>query len=206
MVAERVDDPALPHAVGLVGDWEHHAGEGHQHLAGTKGLRPRPTLPGVIRAAEPRDVPTILALIRDLATYERAPDQVEATEDQLREALFGPDPRVHAHVAEDSGQVVGFALWFLNFSTWQGRHGIYLEDLYVRPELRGRGHGKALLQTLAGLCVERGYGRLQWWVLDWNEPSIDFYRSLGAVPMDEWTVWRVDGEALHQLGTRAGQP
>jgi GNAT superfamily N-acetyltransferase len=112
---------------------------------------------------------------------------------------------VFAHVAEHEGAVVGFALWFLNYSTWLGRHGIYLEDLYVRPDMRGQGLGRQLLAELAALCVQRGYGRLEWWVLDWNEPSIGFYRSLGAVAMDEWTVQRLTGQALAGLAGQAGR-
>ncbi|HWL37333.1 MAG TPA: GNAT family N-acetyltransferase [Frankiaceae bacterium] len=145
----------------------------------------------MIRPAVPDDVPVVLALIRELATYEREPDAVVATEDGLRTALFGDSPAVHCHVAEEDGEVVGFALWFLNFSTWLGRHGIYLEDLYVRPSHRGGGLGKALLETLTSIAAERGYGRVEWSVLDWNEPAQAFYRSLGAEPMDEWTVWRL---------------
>jgi GNAT superfamily N-acetyltransferase len=155
----------------------------------------------VIRPARPEDVPTILQLIRELAEYERAPDAVEATEGLLREVLFCAEPRVHALLAEEDGEIVGFALWFLNFSTWLGRHGIYLEDLYVKPSRRGHGHGLALLAELAQICVERGYGRLEWWVLDWNEPAIEFYRSIGAIAMDEWTVQRVTGEALKELAS-----
>jgi GNAT superfamily N-acetyltransferase len=113
--------------------------------------------------------------------------------------LFGDHPAVFAHVAEHEGAVAGFALWFVNYSTWTGRHGIYLEDLYVSPELRGHGYGRALLAELARICVERGYGRLDWSVLDWNEPAIGFYESLGAVAMDEWTVHRMTGPALHAL-------
>jgi GNAT superfamily N-acetyltransferase len=153
----------------------------------------------VIRPARPGDVPVIYELIRDLADYERALSEVTGTEADLRRSLFGPAPAVFAHVADLDGQVVGFALWFLNYSTWRCQHGIYLEDLYVRPELRGRGLGRALLRELAALCVERGYGRLEWWVLDWNEPALDFYVSLGAVPMSEWTVHRLTGEALAEL-------
>jgi GNAT superfamily N-acetyltransferase len=160
----------------------------------------------MVRPAQPDDVRAIHQLIRDLAAYERAAQEANATEDQLREALFGPAPRVFAHVAEHQGadgtEVAGFALWFLNFSTWTGRHGVYLEDLYVRPELRGSGYGVALLAELARLCVERGYTRLEYSVLDWNEPAIAFYRALGAVPMDEWTVHRLSGEALRRLGSR----
>jgi GNAT superfamily N-acetyltransferase len=153
----------------------------------------------VIRPARAADVPAILDLIRDLAAYERAPDEAVATEADLRAALFGPEPAVFVHVAEHEGEIAGFALWFLNFSTWLGRHGIYLEDLYVRPELRGHGYGRALLTELARIAVERGYGRLEWWVLDWNEPAIGFYKSLGAQAMDEWTVYRLTGAALRSL-------
>jgi GNAT superfamily N-acetyltransferase len=153
----------------------------------------------VIRPASPADVPTIYELIRDLAAYERSLPEVTGTEDQLRESLFGAAPAVFAHVAEHEGTVVGFALWFLNYSTWLCTHGIYLEDLYVRPDMRGQGYGRQLLAELAALCVERGYGRLEWWVLDWNEPALGFYRSLGAEPMSDWTVHRVTGPALANL-------
>ena len=152
-----------------------------------------------IRTAEPADVPVILELVRELAVYEREPDAVEATEEMLRDALFGDRPSASCHVAELDGEVVGFALWYVTFSTWKGRPGLWLEDLFVRPAARGHGFGKALLQELAAVCVERGYPRFEWWVLDWNEPSIGFYRSLGAVPQDEWTVFRVDGDALTAL-------
>ena len=154
-----------------------------------------------IRAAAPEDVPAILQLIKDLAVYEKAPDAVKSTAENLHQALFGPEPKVFAHVVDVDGEIVGISIWFLNYSTWMGTHGIYLEDLYVDPAYRGKGYGVALLKNLAQICVERGYSRLQWWVLDWNEPSINFYKSLGAVPMDEWTVFRVDGEALTKLGT-----
>jgi len=156
----------------------------------------------VIRPAVIDDVPTIAALIRELADYEKALHEVRATEEDLRRALFGPEPKVFAHVAEHDEEVVGFALWFVTFSTWTGRHGIYLEDLYVRPHARGRGHGKALLTELARIAVERGYTRVEWSVLDWNEPAIGFYKALGAVPQDEWTVYRLTGEALAELGRR----
>ncbi|APY87618.1 N-acetyltransferase [Streptomyces alfalfae] len=158
----------------------------------------------MIRTAVPADVPVIHALVRDLATYEKAADEAVATEEQLHEALFGERPAAFAHIAQDdtSGETVGFALWFLNFSTWRGVHGIYLEDLYVRPEARGGGHGKALLTELTRICVERGYERLEWSVLDWNEPSIAFYRSLGARPQSEWTVFRLTDDALSTLGGR----
>ena len=154
-----------------------------------------------VREARESDVEQIHRLIIDLATYERSADQVKVTPDQLRVALFGPQPAVYALVAEADGAVVGYALYFLNFSTWEGVHGIYLEDLYVEPEQRGSGLGKALLIALAEIAVSRGYARVEWWVLDWNQPSIDFYRRLGAVPMDEWTVFRLTGDALqHAAG------
>lgn len=150
-----------------------------------------------VREARDSDVETIHQLIVDLATYEKAADQVKATPAALRAALFGPRPAAYALVAEDAGRgVVGFALYFLNFSTWEGVHGIYLEDLYVRPEQRGSGLGKALLQALAEIASTRGYARMEWWVLDWNSPAIDFYRSMGAEAMDEWTVFRLTGDAL----------
>jgi GNAT superfamily N-acetyltransferase len=155
----------------------------------------------MIREATPDDVPDILRLIRELAVYERAPDAVEATEDLLHRALFAEQPKVFCHLAcgDDTGAAVGLALWFVNFSTWLGCHGIWLEDLFVEPEHRGKGYGLDLLRTLARICVERGYGRLEWWVLDWNEPALRFYRSLGAEPMDEWTVQRLTGPALTAL-------
>jgi GNAT superfamily N-acetyltransferase len=157
----------------------------------------------LIRSARPDDVPAIYRLIRELAEYERSLDEVTSSEDDLLRALFAAQPAVFAHVAEHDGRVAGFALWFVNYSTWLGRHGIYLEDLYVTPELRGQGLGQALLAELAAVCVQRGYGRLEWWVLDWNEPARGFYASLGAIPMDEWTVHRLTGQALQQLAARA---
>jgi GNAT superfamily N-acetyltransferase len=144
-------------------------------------------------------VPRILELIKELADYERSLDQVIATARELGAALFAEQPAVFAHVADVDDTVVGFALWFVNFSTWLGKHGIYLEDLYVTRAARGRGVGKALLAELAATCVRRGYGRLEWWVLDWNEPAIGFYRSIGAEPMSEWTVQRLSGSALTGL-------
>ncbi len=141
----------------------------------------------------------MVKLIYELAEYERAPEQCHITADQLRTALFRESPALFAHVAELDGEVVGIALWFLNFSTWDGEHGIYLEDLYIHQSARGSGLGKALLAALAEECVRHGYTRLQWWVLDWNEPAIGFYESLGAIPMDEWTVMRVSGAALDRL-------
>jgi GNAT superfamily N-acetyltransferase len=152
--------------------------------------------PGV-REARESDLERILQLIVDLANYERAAHEVKTTIEQLRLALFGPQPAAYALVAEsDKGGVVGFALYFRNFSTWEGVHGLYLEDLYVMPEYRGSGLGKALLTSLAEVAVERGYARLEWAVLDWNQPAIDFYRSLGAVALNEWTAYRLSGEAL----------
>lgn len=145
----------------------------------------------MIRPAVPGDVPAIVALIRELALYERSPSSAVATPELLSAALFGPSPAVFCHVAEADGEVVGMALWFLNFSTWLGRHGIYLEDLFVRHSFRGRGLGKALLETLIAIARDRGYGRVEWVVLDWNEPAHAFYRTLGAEPLDDWTVWRV---------------
>lgn len=155
-----------------------------------------------IRPATVSDVPGVLGLIRDLARYEKEPDAVRTTEDMLRGALFGEHPAVFAHVAERDGRLVGLALWFLTFSTWEGVHGIWLEDLYVRPEERGLGTGKALLGALAGLCAERGYARLEWCVLNWNAPSIGFYESVGAHPQDDWTTYRLTGTALARFGDR----
>jgi GNAT superfamily N-acetyltransferase len=153
-----------------------------------------------LRQATPADVPVILELIHELAAYEREPDAVKNTVPVLTEQLFGENPAIFAHVVEEEGTVMGFALWFLNYSTWEGTHGIYLEDLYVRPEARGRGYGKALLQELARTAVERGYARVEWSVLKWNEPSIGFYRRLGAEPMDEWDTFRLTGAALETFG------
>ena len=149
-----------------------------------------------VREARESDLDRILQLIVDLASYEKAAHEVKTTTEQLRSALFGHQPAAYALVAEWNEHVVGLALYFRNFSTWEGVHGLYLEDLYVMPEYRGFGLGRALLMSLAELTVERGYARLEWAVLDWNQPAIDFYRSLGAVPMDEWTVYRLSGEAL----------
>ncbi|MFD3812108.1 GNAT family N-acetyltransferase [Rhodococcus sp. NPDC058639] len=155
----------------------------------------------MIRRVRPDDVEAVTDLIYDLAEYEKARHECTVTTEQIRSALFDPEPSVFGHVAEEKdGTVVGVALWFRNFSTWDGVHGVYLEDLYVRPEHRGAGHGRALLAALAHECVERGYTRLSWSVLNWNEPSIGFYRSLGAVPQDEWTTFRLSGDALRELG------
>jgi GNAT superfamily N-acetyltransferase len=153
----------------------------------------------VIRPARPDDVPAVHALVRELATYERALDEVEASEGDLAALLFGPAPGASCHVAEADGQVVGMAFWYLTTSTWTGRQGLWLEDLYVRPAYRGHGHGLALLRALAQLCVDSGYRRLEWWVLDWNSPAIEFYRAVGAQPMQEWTVQRLGGSALRRL-------
>lgn len=139
--------------------------------------------------------------MHELADYEREPASCLLTAPQLQGALFGPHPALFGHVAEAGGEVVGCALWFLNFSTWRGAHGIYVEDLYIRPTHRGSGLGRALLVALAALCAERGYARLEWAVLDWNEPSIGFYRSIGAVPTNGWTTFRLDGEALDAMIT-----
>ena len=154
-----------------------------------------------VRPIRPEDVPAVVGLVRELAEYERALHEVRLTEDQLHEHLFGTDPALFGHVAlaDDGvhpGEVVGMALWFLTFSTWRGTHGIHLEDLYVQPGHRGTGLGRELLRTLADLCVQRGYSRLEWSVLDWNTPSIDFYEAAGAVPMDGWTVFRLTDDAL----------
>ena len=171
----------------------------------------------MIRAATPSDVPAIHAMIRELAEYERSLDQAKATEAQLHDALFCEHPAVFALIAEDDtasaapadavsdaktntqSHPAGFALWFLNVSTWTGTHGVYLEDLYVRPSARGKGLGRQLLSALAGICVERGYERFEWWVLDWNDPSIGFYTALGAEPMEDWTVFRMSGAPLTKL-------
>ena len=155
-----------------------------------------------IRRIQPDDVPAAVRLVHELAAYEREPESCHLTEAQLERALFAPEPKLFGHVAlGDDHHVVGIALWFLNFSTWRGEHGIYLEDLYVSPEQRGGGLGRALLTALAEECVSQGYERLEWSVLDWNEPAIGFYRSLGAVAMDEWTVNRLADDALRRLGT-----
>jgi GNAT superfamily N-acetyltransferase len=159
-------------------------------------------LPGsdiAIRAAAERDVPIILALIRALAEYERMTDQVVATEARVRESLFGARPHAECALAWQGTEAVGFALWFHNYSTFLARPGLYLEDLFVLPAWRGHGIGRALLTHLARIAVARGCGRMEWSVLDWNEPAIGFYQRLGAVPMDEWTVFRLTGEALTRL-------
>jgi len=154
-----------------------------------------------IRPATAADVPAILQLIVDLAVYEREPDAVKATVASLTATLFGVTPTAEAIVAEHEGSVVGMALFFTNYSTWSGKNGLYLEDLYVDPAARGSGLGKALLKRLAALAVERGYARVEWSVLNWNAPAIGFYRAIGAVPKDEWTVYRLDRDALAALGS-----
>jgi GNAT superfamily N-acetyltransferase len=159
--------------------------------------------PCTIRFGQPSDVSTIFNLIKGLAEYERLTDDVVGNEELLREHLFGERPYVEVILAEVDERPVGFALFFHNYSTFLTRPGIYLEDLFVLPEERGRGYGKALLTALGRLAVDRGCGRLEWSVLDWNEPSIQFYRSLGAVGLDEWTVNRVTGEALDRLASLA---
>jgi GNAT superfamily N-acetyltransferase len=154
-----------------------------------------------IRTARRADVQSLHDLVVELAVYEREPDAVEATVAQMTSTFFPPDgePRVHALVAEVDGTVVGMAIWYVTYSTWLGRHGVWLEDLFVSPGQRGSGIGKALLSALAGIVRDRGYGRLEWWVLKWNEPSIGFYDSLGAKPMDEWLHYRLDGPELTAL-------
>ena len=155
-----------------------------------------------IRPATPDDIPDILAFIRELAEYERAPEQAIATKEDLMRDGWGKDPKFRVVMAEWQGKPAGFALFFYNYSTWQGRAGLYLEDLFVRPQFRGKGIGKALLLHLAQIAVRENLGRFQWQVLDWNTPAIDFYRSLGARVLDEWLTMRVDGEALDQLGKK----
>ncbi len=156
-------------------------------------------MPVAIRPAVPGDSALILGFIRDLAEYEKLLDDVKATQDDLTVALFGENPKAFCDIAEIDGQPVGFALWFYNYSTFVGRHGIYLEDLFVRPSARGSGAGKALLASLAKRCVDEGLGRLEWTVLDWNAPSIAFYDSLGAASMDEWLIRRLTGDGIKKL-------
>lgn len=155
----------------------------------------------MIRPATPADVETIVAMVHELATYERSADQCHLTVEGLAAALFAPRPALFGHVAVDdaTGEPVGFALWYVSFSTWSGAHGLYLEDLYVRPGARRGGYGEALVRTLAGIAVERGYPRLECVVLDWNEVATSFYRKLGAFSMDDWTTWRLTGEPLRAL-------
>lgn len=156
-----------------------------------------------LRSARESDLDSIISLVHALAEYEREPAAVKLDRESFRKHLFGPRPFAEVILAEDdSGEVVGFALFFHNFSTWEGCPGIYLEDLFVRPEHRGRGYGKSLLVELARIALDRGCKRFEWSVLDWNEPSIAFYKALGAVPMEEWTVYRVTGAALEDLASR----
>jgi GNAT superfamily N-acetyltransferase len=156
-----------------------------------------------IRPARPEDVPAVVAMVHELAEYERAADQCRLTGEQLTEALFGPAPALYCHVAvDDADRPLGFALWFLNFSTWAGVHGIYLEDLYVRPAARGTGAGRLLLATLAAICVERGYQRLEWSMINWN-PAAGFYAAIGAAPLEEWVPYRLTGPALQGLAGQA---
>jgi GNAT superfamily N-acetyltransferase len=162
-----------------------------------------------VRTARPADVPAIVAMVHELAEYERAPEECHLTDRQLHAALFptgpaAPEPALFGHVAAPvgGGEPFGFALWFLNFSTWEGVHGVYLEDLYVRPAARGTGAGRGLLSALAQVCVDRGYARLEWWVLHWN-PARDFYHSIGAVPMEEWIPYRMEGKPLRALAERS---
>jgi GNAT superfamily N-acetyltransferase len=156
----------------------------------------------VIRAARPGEASLVLQFVRELAEYEKLTHEAVATEADIHEALFGKTPRIFCDIAAWNGEPVGFALWFSSFSTFSGRSGIYLEDLFVRPAHRGKGIGKALMIHLARKCVENGWARLQWSVLDWNTPSIEFYKSLGGVLLDEWTVVRIGGDALNKLAER----
>jgi diamine N-acetyltransferase len=155
-----------------------------------------------VRPSKPADASLIYSLVRELADYERLAHEVDSTEQQIAAALFGPQPRLFCDIAEWDGEPVGFALWFLNFSTFRGRHGLYLEDIFVRPALRGKGIGKALMQNLARHCVDKNLARFEWTVLEWNKPSIEFYRSIGADVLNDWRVCRMSGEAL---ATFAGQ-
>jgi GNAT superfamily N-acetyltransferase len=161
---------------------------------------------GPIRPARPADLPAVLGLIRALAEYEGALDEVQVTEADLAQTLFGPDPSVFAHVAELDGQVAGFALWFVNYSTWTGQPGMYLEDLFVTPGLRRSGLGRRLLAELARICVDQGYARLDWAVLDWNAPALEFYKSLGAEHLETWRPCRLTGAALRALAGQAQPP
>ena len=160
----------------------------------------------VIRPVTPEDMEVLANLVRELAVYEKMEQHARGTPDDFRRNLFGPRPSAEAVLVELSGEPVGFALWFTTFSTFRGQPSLYLEDVFVRPAYRGRGIGKALLAMLARLVTERGCGKLEWSVLNWNEPALGFYRSLGARPMDEWTVYRLDGEPLHRLAADAGTP
>jgi GNAT superfamily N-acetyltransferase len=160
----------------------------------------------MIRAARVDDVEALVGLVHDLAAYERSPDSVRMDSHQLRAALFASPPTVFAHVAEQNGEVVGMAIWFLTFSTWTGRTGIHLEDLYVRPEARSSGVGRALLAQLASIAQRSGYGRVEWSVLTWNAPAIGFYRSVGAEALDEWAMYRLSDQALAELAGPVDDP
>ena len=159
-----------------------------------------------IRAAREGDAPLIFDLVRELAVYEKLGDTVDATPEAIAGALFGKEPRLFCDIAEWNGEAAGFAVWFLNFSTFRGRHGIYLEDLFVRPTFRGRGLGKALMAQLARRCVEQGLARFEWSVLDWNAPSIAFYKSIGADVMDDWKICRLSGPALQNFAAKDARP
>ena len=158
-----------------------------------------------VRPATPDDAPIILGLIRDLAEYEKAPNEAVATEHQIRETLFGPRRHAEVVIGCEGTDPVGFAVFFHNYSTWLGRPGLYLEDLFVRPAARGRGYGRQILAHLAAIAAERGCARMEWSVLDWNAPAIGFYRSLGAIPMDEWTVYRLTGDSLSALASEGAR-
>jgi len=153
----------------------------------------------IVRPATIADLPDIFKYIHALAEYEKASDEVVLSLDDLEQSFFGENPQVYCLLSQEANVVTGIAIWHLNYSTWLGKYGLYLEDLFVDPKYRGTGHGKALLVKLAQICVEKGYPRFQWWVLDWNEPAIDFYKSFGAVAMDEWTVFRLSGDPLKKL-------
>ena len=188
---ETIDRLEARCAVAIVREWRSPLARDGQDLY-RGGMR--------IRRCVPADLETLAGFIRDLAHYERALELAQATPEQLRQSFFGPSPQVYCDLVEtDDGDAAGFAVWFLNYSTWTGTHGIYLEDLFVRPQYRGRGFGKALLVHLATECVVQGYARLQWSVLHWNTPSIDFYTSLGAEALHEWTVYRLSAPALQRV-------
>lgn len=153
----------------------------------------------IVRSATITDLPDIFKFIHALAEYEKALNEVLLSIDDLEQSFFGENPQVYCLLSQEADVVTGIAIWHLNYSTWRGKHGLYLEDLFVDPKYRGAGHGKALLVRLAQICVERGYPRFQWWVLDWNESAIEFYKSFGAVAMDEWTVFRLSGDPLKKL-------
>jgi GNAT superfamily N-acetyltransferase len=199
-----------PHDHQSAAPHDHRSAAPHDHHSAALLGKDARTVPSAsawrVRSARPTDLPRIHALVRELAVYEREPDAVKATTGDLGAAFFNPHPRVHCHVVEverpDGPSVVGLAIWFVSFSTWRGRHGLWLEDLYVQPAYRGLGAGRALLTELAAICADRGYARMEWAVLDWNEPAQDFYRGVGADPQEDWTVWRITDESLKALGNR----